>query len=106
MSNPRYDMLKEKNLCVCCGKVPPLEGKTRCQACTDASNEKRRKRRAEASLDERRYINQIRMEKAYKRRIERFERGVCTECGKVKPNPGKRMCPACWAKQLKYKKQK
>lgn len=72
----RYARLKANNLCVVCGKVPPIPGRVHCEACAEENRRKgeftRRPRRA---------------------------RGVCLYCGKEKVNEGHSICPPCMERQ-------
>lgn len=68
----RYNLRKEQGLCVTCGKVKPVEGKTQCQACKD--------RNANYQKKSRKMFDEL---------------GLCVRCGKEKQAIGFKMCPEC-----------
>jgi hypothetical protein len=41
----RYTKLKKAGLCVDCGKVPSIEGQTKCKKCKEKAKKRNKKRR-------------------------------------------------------------
>jgi hypothetical protein len=83
VSKERYDKLKLKGLCTCCGASPPREGKTLCQHCADLKAHPR--------------YNLRRLDKLRKQ-------GLCLKCGKVKPRKNKSTCATCATRRIDYDK--
>lgn len=72
----KYQERKQNNLCVECGKAPPVNGKTKCQSCID----KRQKYRQESRDFYRRF-------------------GICPECHQFIIMGDENICPECKAKK-------
>jgi hypothetical protein len=80
--NTRYQYLRSRKRCACCGKqdARTLEGFEHCVPCA----EKARIR-----------YNQDYKEINKQKRAENLAEGVCTRCGKYKPSAGYRICDKC-----------
>lgn len=81
--NKRYQYLRERKRCACCGKQDErtLEGFAYCEPCAE-------KARIRYNSDKYKEINK-------RRRVENFAKGVCTKCGRDKPSEGHRICDKC-----------
>jgi hypothetical protein len=94
----RYLFLKAHKICVWCGQESAAPNSVLCINCRDKKRfydkyiyDKTEKRRT--------------YERNYRRKIhdERIKHGLCSSCGKEKPdNYAYQMCPACRAKFRKY----
>lgn len=81
-------------LCGHCGKRPLIDGKsTECEVC-----KKDRVKRCTKSNDKHREAMNIRYAR---KRLERFEKGLCVRCGKNKLTPGRKTCQFCYDTQKK-----
>lgn len=78
-----YAELRERGLCVTCGKVNDTPEVSRCASCREKRNQYRR--------ENAKYFLKI---------------GLCTKCGKRKPEPNKHMCEECLEKEREYDKRR
>ena len=78
----RREKLRAAGLCLCCGKNPPRDGISLCEACSEYMNGKA------------------------KERIARLKAaGLCTYCGKVPPMQGKTYCFSCAVRRSEYSRK-
>lgn len=128
MGKEVYKERKLKGLCVRCGKVKEKEKGVFCNECHQKDYEYKKRRKEYlinrgkctkcgkekiyrcnlclvcwGSQNEsiRKYKEKHKEEKKAKQILQREERrakGVCTICGKMKPNPGKKCCEVCLKK--------
>lgn len=98
----RYDFLKSRGMCVACENEKAIRGKTLCLMC--------KAMRIEYNRDA--YQNMTDEQKAQRKQksrdlyAQRKESGICTKCGKRKPETGKAKCTACLAKNAKVHMKK
>lgn len=98
----RWRANRAAGMCGECGLHPPVPTKARCKACKEAHK---------YSLDAYKLRNRDEIKERRKARYEnRIKQGVCTYCGKVPPEEGKRRCKECAIKALdavnRYKRRK
>lgn len=74
----RRKKLKQAGLCVICRK-PSVKNKTMCYSCAKKQGDYRKQRR-----------------------INRFDKGLCTCCGKNSPMPDKKRCKECHDRRLEW----
>lgn len=89
----RVEFLKEKGICIDCGKERAMFNRVRCPECLDKVKENAEATRSEASKEQRR-----------QKQREKFKwcqaNGICTNCLKRKATIGK-SCTECYAKRKK-----
>ncbi len=97
----RYEWLKNKGICVCCGRDNACIGSVYCPECGEKNAEKVREY-YRTNRDERNNYN-----KEYNKRIraERKAKGLCVKCGR-KAIDGQTLCLECRTKERKWKKAK
>jgi len=96
----RYDWLKHKGYCVCCGKEKALPGITLCLACRFDARERMAARRESE-------ITRARDNAGTKeRRARAKETGLCTRCCRRPARAGKSQCSVCAAKNAGYYKKR
>lgn len=86
---------KTRGICIQCGVRDAMPGKSRCGECLayQASVENRRRERmAEEEIKEKRRKN---TEHERKVREQRYKDGLCSKCGKKKPDDGYMTCEMC-----------
>ena len=85
----RYHRLKDAGLCVECGKLPAVEGSTKCLDCRERSRERCRKSDAKRTKNHERQAAIKRLREGY------LAKGLCYQCGKRPHVVGKRYCQRC-----------
>ena len=83
----KWQRNKAAGLCAQCGKVPPIEGKSKCAACKEEEDYNQ----ATYRLRNRETLNK----RARDRYWKRVQEGICVGCGKKPPIPGRKRCLAC-----------
>ena len=91
---------KAAGLCLMCGAVPPVPGRTNCEPCADKrrAREKERSARLKAEGKPRRCPDKAREagRRHYRKKVEtRVARNLCPRCGQAPPAPGRRLCDGC-----------
>ena len=91
-------------MCPKCGKAPPAPGRSQCEPCLakDAAAGRARDARLRAAGMPRRDPEKARVaDRARRERqaAERREAGLCPECGKAPPAPGRAVCEPCGEEQ-------
>ena len=98
-------------LCPKCGKSPPSSGRRLCESCAvkaraagrardarlRAAGQPRRDREKARAGGRRRYRRQV---------VERRERGLCTKCGAIPAEDGRRLCAACGEKRRQSERRR
>ena len=98
MSESNYQFYKQRGICPYCKKEKPEPGKVSCQHCID-----KQKHWAENMTPEARARKKARTRELAKLRYERKKAaGVCVQCGKVQPTPGRTYCAKCAEQRKKY----
>lgn len=97
---------KASGICVACGQEDAVQGQLRCSRCREKVREANRKHYAQ----HREELNEQNKQRGRARTVERRNQGICTRCGKRKPETGRAMCNVCraeerrkWAKQSRRK---
>ena len=85
-------MYIKMGVCPQCRKNTIFPGEKRCPDCTEASSERWKKYTEKVDVKE---SNRNQNRRRYK---ERKEKGLCVQCGKRKPIPGKVRCARCAAR--------
>ena len=87
-------------LCLSCGLVPPVTGRTNCEPCAEKrrAREKERSTRLKAEGKPRRDLEKAREagRRHYRKKVDsRISAGVCPRCGQSPPAPDRRLCDNC-----------
>ena len=95
---------RARNLCPKCGQHPPEPERSICELCAERARAAGRARdaRLRAAGQPRRDPECARAyerERARRQTAERIARGVCTKCGTVPAEPGRRLCSSCAEKR-------
>lgn len=98
MSTSNYQFYKQRGICPYCKKEKPEPGKVACRSCID-----KQKHWAENMTPEERARKKARTRELAKLRYKKKKAaGVCAQCGKVPPTPGRTYCEKCAEQRKKY----
>lgn len=98
MSESDYQFYKQRGICPYCKKEKPEPGKVACRSCID-----KQKHWAENMTPEERARKKARTRELAKLRYKKKkDAGVCVQCGKVPPTPGRTYCAKCAEQRKKY----
>ncbi len=98
----RAESRREQGLCPKCGRDSPAPGRSLCDSCLGKARAAERARYLERKIEGSAYggrdpesRRRMARERAWKRRRERLEAGLCTTCGERKPAEGGAVCEDC-----------
>ena len=96
----RTESRRAANLCLRCGKSPPVAGRSNCDSCAekDRNRERARNERLKAAGQPRRDQGRRRAydRERYRRTVDdRLARCLCPRCGAREPESGKKLCAPC-----------